>query len=100
MEALRASLRALQGPKHFFQFCNSFCYATTIVTGTFFALQFVNLLIADRVAPAFRTPGPEEEVVERYRELVGSRTGLVRFAVAGVFALVVGACTGGSTGGG
>jgi uncharacterized membrane protein (UPF0182 family) len=64
-------------------------------TGTFFVLQFANLLIADRVAPAFRAPGPEEEVVERYRELVGSRTGLVRFSVAALFALVVGAGTSG-----
>jgi uncharacterized membrane protein (UPF0182 family) len=64
-------------------------------TGTFFVLQFTNLLIADRVAPAFRPPGPEEEVVERYRELVGARVGLVRVAVAAVFALVVGAGTSG-----
>src|SRR5687768_5096400 len=64
-------------------------------TGTFFVLQFVNLVIADRVAPAFRAPGPEEEVVERYRELVGSRAGLVRIVVAALFALVVGAGTSG-----
>lgn len=64
-------------------------------TGTFFVLQFVNLLVADRVAPAFRVPGPEEEVVERYRQLVGERTRLVRVVVAGVFALVVGSGTSG-----
>ncbi|HET7720755.1 MAG TPA: UPF0182 family protein, partial [Acidimicrobiales bacterium] len=64
-------------------------------TGTFFVLQWANLLIADRVAPAFRAPGPEEEVVERYRELVGDRTGLVRVLTAAVFALVVGAGTSG-----
>jgi hypothetical protein len=71
--------------------------ATLVVmfTGTFFVLQWANLLIADRVAPAFRAPGPEEEVVERYRELVGTRTGLVRVATAALFALVVGAGTSG-----
>src|SRR3979409_456537 len=41
----------------------------------FFALLWFNLFIADRIAPKFRPAGPEEELIERYHELVGRRTG-------------------------
>src|SRR5689334_9203799 len=61
-----------------------------IFTGLFFALLFVNLLVADRLAPKFRPPGPEEEFVERYQQLIGRRTGLVRAIVSLVFALIAG----------
>ncbi|MDQ3304629.1 MAG: UPF0182 family protein, partial [Actinomycetota bacterium] len=57
----------------------------------FFVVLWVNLFIADRLAPQFRPVGPEEEVVERYHELVGDRTGLVRTILAAVFALIAGA---------
>src|SRR4051794_39506235 len=59
--------------------------------GVLFALVWVNLLIADRIAPKFRPAGPEEEMIERYRELVGRRTGLVRVVVALLFAILFGA---------
>lgn len=62
-----------------------------IFTGAFFLLMWLNLLIADRMAPTFRPPGPEEELVERYRALVGSKAGLVRIGVSVVFALIAGA---------
>lgn len=57
----------------------------------FFAVLWVNLFVADRLAPRFRPAGPEEDVVERYHELVGNRTGLVRTVLAALFALVAGA---------
>ncbi|MDP8988128.1 MAG: UPF0182 family protein, partial [Actinomycetota bacterium] len=57
----------------------------------FFAVLLANLVIADRLAPAFRPPGPEEEVVQRYHEVVGDRAGLVRLGVAALLALVAGA---------
>ncbi|MEY2402615.1 MAG: uncharacterized protein QOD38_166, partial [Acidimicrobiaceae bacterium] len=57
----------------------------------FFLLLWVNLLIADRLAPKFRPAGPEEELIERYHELVGRRTGLVRIGVAFLFAVIAGA---------
>src|SRR5437868_2923647 len=57
----------------------------------FFVLLWVNLYIADRIAPKFRPAGPEEELIERYHELVGRRTGLVRVAVALLFAIIAGA---------
>ncbi len=55
-----------------------------------FVLLWINLYIADRIAPAFRPPGPEEEFVRRYHETVGARAGLVRIGVAGLFALFLG----------
>lgn len=57
----------------------------------FFALLWVNLFIADRLGPRFRPAGPEEEIIERYHELIGNRTGLVRLAVSLLFGLIAGA---------
>jgi len=57
----------------------------------FFVLLWINLMIADRIAPKFRPSGPEEELIERYHELVGRRTGLVRIAVSLLFAVIAGA---------
>ncbi len=62
-----------------------------VFTAIFFVLLYVNLYIADRLAPTFRPLGPEEEVIERYRELIGGRTTLVRVLVAAAFALIAGA---------
>ncbi|MFN2505792.1 MAG: UPF0182 family protein [Acidimicrobiales bacterium] len=61
-----------------------------IFTGVFFVVMWANLAIADLLAPKFRPMGPEEELVERYHQAIGSRTGLVRVAVAGIFALIAG----------
>ena len=61
-----------------------------IFTGVFFVVMWANLAIADLLAPKFRPMGPEEELVERYHQVVGSRAGLVRAAVAGVLALIAG----------
>src|SRR5438105_10372212 len=61
-----------------------------LFTVLFFVLMWVNLAIADRIAPAFRPMGPEEELVERYHEVVGARAGLVRIAIAALFALIAG----------
>lgn len=61
-----------------------------IFMAVFFLLLWLNLFIADRLAPAFG-PGPEEELVLRYREMIGRRTGLVRVIVSIVFAVIAGA---------
>ncbi|MGY6500407.1 MAG: UPF0182 family membrane protein [Acidimicrobiales bacterium] len=66
-----------------------------IFTAVFFALMWVNLWFADRLAPRFRPTGPEEELLERYHEVVGTRTGLVRIAVSGLLALIAGLGTAG-----
>lgn len=61
-----------------------------IFIAIFFGLMWTSLFVADRIAPVFG-PGPEEELPSRYRELVGTRTGLVRVLVSLVFALIAGA---------
>jgi uncharacterized membrane protein (UPF0182 family) len=61
-----------------------------LFTLIFFALMWANLAIADRIAPAFRPMGPEEELVERYHQVVGPRQLLVRTAVSALFALIAG----------
>jgi uncharacterized membrane protein (UPF0182 family) len=61
-----------------------------IFTGAFFLLMWVNLVIADRLAPPFRPSGPEEEFIERYHELVGGRTGWVRAGASILLALIAG----------
>jgi uncharacterized membrane protein (UPF0182 family) len=52
---------------------------------------WLNLWIAEKLAPAFRPPGPEEEIAERFHEVVGGRTALVRLGFAVLFGLMAGA---------
>src|SRR4051794_22076059 len=59
----------------------------------FFILCYANLFIVDRLAPRFRGIGPEDELVQRYREIMGPHTGKVRLVVAAFFALVTGVGT-------
>ncbi len=61
-----------------------------IFTVAFFAIIWVNLIVADRIAPRFRPSGPEEELLIRYHDVVDRRAGLVRAGVALVFALMFG----------
>jgi len=61
-----------------------------IFTLLFFALCFVNLTVADRLAPTDRPPGPEEELVARYHQFIGNRAWLVRLLVSVVLALLAG----------
>ncbi|HEX2041317.1 MAG TPA: UPF0182 family protein, partial [Acidimicrobiales bacterium] len=61
-----------------------------VFTAVFFVLLWVNLAIADLIAPRFRPMGPEEQIVERYHAVVGPRAGLVRIGVALLFALIAG----------
>ena len=60
-----------------------------------FILLWVNLFVADRIAPQNRPEGPEEAFVSRYHAAIGSRVGLIRIAVAALFALFLGVGTGG-----
>ena len=62
--------------------------ATTLV---FFLLLWVNLVIADRIAPRFRpTSGPDDELLVRYRELVAGRQRLIWLVVALLIAVIPG----------
>ena len=56
----------------------------------FFVLVYANQLIADRIAPAVVTRRNGDELVERYRELVGPRQRSVRLASSAVFGIIAG----------
>ena len=60
-----------------------------------FLLFWLNLFVADRIAPRTRPKGPEEDFVSRYHDTIGPRAGLFRIAVAGLFSLFLGAGTAG-----
>jgi uncharacterized protein len=62
----------------------------TVFTVVFFGVMLANLVIADRLAPAARTAGPEDELIERYQHVVGPYLGRIRVAVAAFFALIAG----------
>jgi hypothetical protein len=56
----------------------------------FFLLAWSNLYVAEMVAPPFRSTGPEDELLERYHDLVDGRMGRVRVVAAAVLALIAG----------
>jgi uncharacterized membrane protein (UPF0182 family) len=62
----------------------------------FFLLCWVNLLIAERLAPVFRPSNGEDDLIERYHAWVGSRAWMVRLGIAVALALVVGVTLGGA----
>lgn len=61
-----------------------------VFTIVFFVIMLVNLLIADRLAPKYRSTGPEDELVERYQQFVQPYQGRIRVGIALFFALVAG----------
>src|SRR3954453_6402197 len=61
-----------------------------VFTVVFFVIMFVNLVIADRLAPKYRSMGPEDELVERYQNFVSDYQGRIRIGVALFFALIAG----------
>jgi uncharacterized protein len=61
-----------------------------IFTLGFAVLLAINLWLADRLAPPTRAPGPEEQFIERYQQLIGRRAWTVRILVALLFGLVAG----------
>jgi uncharacterized membrane protein (UPF0182 family) len=61
-----------------------------IFTVVFGSLLVLNLWIADRLAPKSRAPGPEEQFIERYQQIVGRRAWLFRITIGLLFGLVAG----------
>ncbi|HWJ64944.1 MAG TPA: UPF0182 family protein, partial [Acidimicrobiales bacterium] len=62
----------------------------------FFALCWGNLLIAERLAPVFRPSSGDDDMIERYHEMIGRRAWLVRLGVALFMALIIGVSLGAS----
>lgn len=65
-------------------------FAIALSTGfTLFLLLFVNLMVADRLAPRFPLSfGPDDEVLSRYRDLMSGRRRLVWFILSLVLSSV------------
>jgi uncharacterized protein len=61
-----------------------------VFTVVFFAIMFVNLVIADRLAPKYRSMGPEDELIARYQQVAGPYTMRIRIGVSLFFALIAG----------
>ncbi len=69
---------------------------TKILLGTvFFAIAavmlFVNMVIADRLAPTDIAPGPDEQFIIRYRSIAARRSRVIRLGFSAFFALIAGA---------
>ena len=62
-----------------------------IFTVIFAVLLCVNLWVADRLAPRFRQPGPEEQFLERYQVMMrGRRVWFARIGVSLLFGFIAG----------
>ena len=62
-----------------------------IFTLLFATLLCVNLWVADRLAPRVRAPGPEEQFLERYQDILrGRRVWFARIGVSLLFGLIAG----------
>ena len=61
-----------------------------VFTVVFFVIMLTSLLIADRLAPKYRSMGPEDELVERYQQFVSPYQGRIRVGVSLFFALIAG----------
>ncbi|WP_421120989.1 UPF0182 family protein [Aquihabitans daechungensis] len=72
--------------------------ATLSIIGgvVFFTLCWGNLLIAERLAPVFRPSSGDDDLIERYHEMIGRRAWLVRLGVALFMALIIGVSLGAS----
>lgn len=56
----------------------------------FFLILWGNLVLADRFAPGYRPLGPGDEIVARYREVVGGNATRLRTVIAVIFGLIAG----------
>jgi uncharacterized protein len=61
-----------------------------VFTVAFFIIMFANLVIADRLAPKYRSMGPEDELIARYHQVAGPYAGRIRVGVSLFFALIAG----------
>jgi uncharacterized membrane protein (UPF0182 family) len=61
-----------------------------VFTVIFFAIMLLNLVIADRLAPQYRSLGPEDELLARYHEVAGHYQGRIRVGISLFFALIAG----------
>ncbi len=61
-----------------------------VFTVVFFVIMLASLIVADRLAPKYRSMGPEDELIARYQTVAGPYTGRIRIGVSLFFALIAG----------
>jgi len=64
-------------------------FPALLFSAVFFVALYVDLVIADRLAPLARSAGPEDEIIERYRNVVVPYAGRIRLVVAAFFSIVM-----------
>lgn len=67
---------------------------TLLGAGVCFGLIWANMVIAERLAPAFRPLAPDDDLIERYHDLVGHRAVAVRLALAVFLSMLFGSSLG------
>ena len=67
---------------------------TLLGTGLCFGLIWANMVVAERIAPAFRPLAPADDLIERYHDMVGRRAATVRLVLAFFLALLFGTSLG------
>ena len=55
-----------------------------------FAVMLVNLIVADKLGPKYRSTGPEDEIIDRYRTFVAPYEGRMRVGIVAAVRLLVG----------
>jgi uncharacterized membrane protein (UPF0182 family) len=61
-----------------------------VFTVVFFVIMLANLMIADRIAPGFRSGGSQDEFIARYQRSIAPYSGRIRVGVSLFFALIAG----------
>lgn len=61
-----------------------------LFSGVMFAVMLVNLIVADKLGPKFRSTGPEDEIIDRYRTFIAPYEGRLRVGISVLFGVLVG----------
>src|SRR3954468_9750798 len=61
-----------------------------LFSGVMFVVMLVNLIVADKLGPKYRSTGPEDEVIDRYRTFIAPYEGRMRVGIALLFGILVG----------
>ena len=82
--------RSVERGNVFWTSLRSKVFLGAVFSVAFAIVSFISLTLAERLSPKELPSGPEREVVERFKMIVGRRTRLLRIAVSVLFGLLVG----------
>ena len=82
--------RSVERGSVFWTSIKSKLFLGAVFSVAFAIVSFISLTLAERLSPKELSNGPEREVVERFKLIVGRRTRLLRIAVSVLFGLLVG----------